>query len=151
MAISSTLSGGVTNSAFVATFTFSEDVTGFVTSDITANNATVGTLSTISGSVYTATITLVSDGVVSINIPANVAQDAAGNVNTAAPPFTTSFDATAPSVAITSNATGSVINNAFTATFTFSESVTGFTASDVTATNATVGAMSSLHFFLLLL
>ncbi|WP_419226889.1 Ig-like domain-containing protein [Alteromonas sp. OM2203] len=143
VAISSTISGGVTNSAFVATFTFSEDVTGFVTSDITANNATVGTLSTISGSVYTATITPVSDGAVSINIPANVAQDAAGNVNTAAPSFATSFDATAPSVAITSNATGSVINNAFTATFTFSESVTGFTASDVIAMNATVGAMSS--------
>ena len=143
VAISSTISGGVTNSAFVATFTFSEDVTGFVTSDITANNATVGTLSAISGSVYTATITPVSDGAVSINIPANVAQDAAGNVNTAAPSFATSFDATAPSVAITSNASGSVINNAFTATFTFSESVTGFTASDVIAMNATVGAMSS--------
>lgn len=141
--ISSNLTGAVTNSSFTATFTFSEDVSGFVASDVNASNASIGTLSATSASVYTATITPASDGAVTLNIPANVAQDAAGNVNTAAPSFAASFDATAPSVAITSSAGGSVINSAFTATFTFSESVTGFTAGDVTATNATVGAMSS--------
>ena len=138
VAITSNLSGATTNGAFTATFTFSEDVTGFTAASIAANNASVSNFAASSASVYTATITPSSDGTVTVDVPANAAQDAAGNNSTAATQFSTSFDGTAPSVAITSNLSGATTNGAFTATFTFSEDVTGFTAASIAATNAGV-------------
>ncbi|MBJ2130619.1 tandem-95 repeat protein [Alteromonas sp. IB21] len=138
VAITSNLSGATTNGAFTATFTFSEDVTGFTAADVATNNANVSNFSANSASVYTATITPTSDGTVTVDVPANAAQDAAGNNSTAATQFSTSFDGTAPSVTITSNLSGATTNGAFTATFSFSEDVTGFTAASIAATNAGV-------------
>ena len=143
VSISANVSGSVTNSPFTATFTFSEDVTGFTASDVSVTNATVSAVSEINPSVYTATITPVGDGTVTLGVAANVAQDAAGNNNTAASQLTTTYDATPPTLVITSSLTGNVTNSPFTVTFTFSEDVSGFAVSDVNATNATVGALSS--------
>jgi hypothetical protein len=75
------------------TVTFSEDVTGFMLGDITVGNGTAGNLAG-SGSVYTFDVTPVADGVVTVDIAAGVAQDAAGNDNTAAAQFTIAYDST---------------------------------------------------------
>ena len=64
--------------AFTATFTFGESVIGFDSDDITAVNGTLGTV-TGSGSTYTATVTPATQGVVTITVRANAAQDPAGN------------------------------------------------------------------------
>ena len=53
----------------------------------------------------------------------------------------TTPDTTAPTVTITDNAPNTATSDV-TFTFTFSEAVTGFTASDVTVTNGTKGAFS---------
>ena len=131
--------------SFTATITFSESVTGFTDGDLTATNATVGSISG-SGTTYTATITPNGNGNVDLNVAAGVAQDAASNTNTAATQVTvTQTDDVAPTVAITTGGTTSFNQSApgsFTATITFSESVTGFTDGDLTATNATVGSIS---------
>ncbi|MEE2527409.1 Ig-like domain-containing protein, partial [Hyphobacterium sp. HN65] len=79
------------------------------------------------------------DGQVTVDVPANSAQDAAGNDNTAAPQFAVTFDGDAPSLAITGPA--GPVSAAFTATFTFSEDVTGFELGDITVGN---GAASNL-------
>jgi hypothetical protein len=66
------------------TVTFSEAVTGFVAGDVTVSN---GTLSGFSGSgtTYAFNVTPTTAGTATtVNIPANVAQDQAGNGNTAA-------------------------------------------------------------------
>lgn len=78
----------ITAAAFTATFTFSEDVTGFALGDITVSaNAGAGTFVTVSPSVYTAVITPTATGTVTVDVAADVCTDAAGNNNTAATQF----------------------------------------------------------------
>ncbi len=123
----------IVNAAFTATITFDEEVTGFELADIVLTN---GTASNFSGSddTYTVDITPVTDGDVTIDIPAAAAQDDAGNNNTAADQVTVLADFTAPEVVISSN---SLVNGTFTATITFSEEVAGFELSDISVVNGT--------------
>ncbi|UXD86831.1 Ig-like domain-containing protein [Thalassolituus hydrocarboniclasticus] len=132
---------GTINAPFTATFTFSEPVTGFNLGDIVAGNASVSVFSATSASVYTALITPTADGSVTVDVAGSVAQDGVGNNNTAATQLAVTYDATAPTVTI-SGASGT-INAAFTATFTFSENVTGFTLGDIVAGNASVSAFNA--------
>ncbi|WP_305983281.1 beta strand repeat-containing protein, partial [Roseivirga thermotolerans] len=127
--------------AFTATFTFSEDVTGFAIDDITISNGAASNFQTTSASVYTATITPAADGEVTINVAADKASDAVGNNNTAATQLSLTNDETAPTVTISSDATNPQ-SGAFTATFTFSEDVTGFEVGDITVGN---GAASNFQ------
>jgi hypothetical protein len=122
------------NAAFTATFTFSEAVTGFDATDITLGNATKGTFTATSSTVYTLVITP-TGAAVTVDVAANVAIDVASNGNTAATQASSAFDNAAPTVAISGVPANS--NAAFTATFTFSEAVTGFDATDITLGNAT--------------
>ena len=69
---------------FRATFTFSEAVTGFAVGDITLGNATASSFTSTSTTVYRALVTPTAAGAVTVDVPANAAQDAAGNGNTAA-------------------------------------------------------------------
>ena len=75
---------GTSSAPFTATFTFSEAVTGFVVGDITLGNATASNFTVTSTTVYTALITPTANGTVTVDVAVNVAQDAAGNDNTAA-------------------------------------------------------------------
>ena len=81
-----TISGvpSASNAPFTATFTFPEAVTGFAVGDITLGNATASSFTVTSTTVYTALVTPTADGAVTVDVPANAAQDAAGNGNTAA-------------------------------------------------------------------
>ncbi len=126
-----------TNAPFTVTATFSEDVSGFDGSDLQITNGAASNLQMTSASVYTATVTPAADGDVIINVPAGAAQDGASNASLAATPVTIVYDTTAPTVAITSN-TGQSVSGPFEAIFTFSETVTGFTAGDVTVGNGAV-------------
>ena len=128
------------NAAFTATFTFSEAVTGFDATDITLGNATKGTFTATSSTVYTLVVTP-TGAAVTIDVAANSAIDVASNGNTAAIQATTNYDATDPTVAISGVPANS--NAAFTATFTFSEAVTGFDATDITLGNATKGTFTA--------
>jgi hypothetical protein len=124
------------NAAFTATFTFSEGVTGFDATDITLGNATKGAFTATSSTVYTLVVTP-TGAAVTVDVAANGAIDVASNGNTAATQATTNYDATDPTVVISGVPANS--NAAFTATFTFSEAVTGFDATDITLGNATKG------------
>ena len=81
-----TISGvpAISDAPFTATFTFPEAVTGFAVGDITLGNATASSFTVTSTTVYTALVTPTADGAVTVDVPANAAQDAAGNGNTAA-------------------------------------------------------------------
>ncbi len=129
-----------TNAAFTVTATLSETVTGFTSSDVTLGDAAISGFSG-SGTTYTFTVTPTADGSVTVDVPANGASDAAGNGNTAATQLTRTYDATRPSVTLTTPASAST-NAAFTVTATFSESVTGFVSGDVTLANATISGFS---------
>jgi outer membrane protein OmpA-like peptidoglycan-associated protein len=131
-----------TNSAFTATFQFSETVSGFVVGDISTSNATLSDFTGVDGDTYTATVTPSSDGAFTLDIAGGVASDAAGNANTAASQAAGSFDGSAPSITIQNVPTDT--NAAFTATFQFSESVTGFVVGDISTANASLSDFTAV-------
>ncbi len=123
---------GVQNSAFNATITFTEPVSGFVRSEVSLSGSAASITSWRANSgntVYTATITPTASGTVTIGVAANVATDAANNQNTASTSQTVTIDVDAPTVTI--GAPSGTENGAFDATITFSETVSGFVQSDV--------------------
>ncbi|MEG4494259.1 FG-GAP-like repeat-containing protein, partial [Microcoleus sp. D3_18_C4] len=67
-----------TNAPFSVTATFSESVTGFISSDVTLTNSTISNF-TGSGTTYTFTVTPNASGIVTVNVPAATATDTAGN------------------------------------------------------------------------
>jgi len=117
--------------AFPVTFEFSEDVSGFILSDISVDNGAASNFQIVDGNTYTADITPDGNGSITID----VAADVAGNANTAATQVVVLFDADRPSVVI---AAPSETRGPFTATFTFSETVTGFVAGEIAVNGGTV-------------
>ena len=134
---------------------FSEPLTGFAESDISVSGGviTAGSYEIIDavsdGGVDPArfTITPSADGLITVSIAADAAQDSATNGNPAAS-FDIIYDGTAPSVSITSDSgnNGDTVNAAtLSYTATFSEDVTGFEVGGITVTG-TAGVTSATNF-----
>jgi subtilisin-like proprotein convertase family protein len=101
VSLSSAVPDPTNASPIPVTVTFSEAVTGFDAGDLTVGNGTAGNFSG-SGAVYTFDLTPGGPGVVTADIAGGVAQDAAGNGNDAAPPFSRTFESSgAPAITIT--------------------------------------------------
>jgi hypothetical protein len=126
---------GPVSGAFLLDIVFSEEVSGFALSDVSATNATVGDFVTNSAAAYAVTITPIADGSITIDVGSASAVDAANNDNTAALQFTIENDSSSPDVQITGPEEAS-ISTEFTATITFNSNVIGFTESDILVTNA---------------
>ena len=126
--------------SFPITVTFTEDVTGFELSDLTVGNGTASELAG-SGAIYTATITPAGDGAVTVDIAADVAEDAAGNGNTAATQLSIESDGSAPGVTLATTASEPV-SGAFEVSLTFTETVTGLELSDLSVTNGTASNLA---------
>ena len=135
---------------FDATIMFTEAVSGFEQADLSLTgtaNASITAWSTTDNTTYIATITPTTEGTVIINVPANVATDAAGNNNSAgtAQIVTVKFkDTEAPTVSI--SAPAGVQNRAFSVSFIFSEAVSVFEEDEVSLTgtaNATITAWNT--------
>lgn len=75
---------------FVVTATFSESVSGLLASEFAVSNGTVTALSA-AGAVWSATVAPAAAGSVTVSLPAGMAQDTAGNPNTASNPVTVSY------------------------------------------------------------
>ncbi len=127
------LPDGEQKAAFDVTITFSEDVTGFDTDDISVSGEATATGISGSGKDYTATITPTDgkEGDVTLEVVASAVTDAAGNANTA---FTATdsvrIDTIPPTVAVSDLPDGEQ-KAAFDVTITFSEDVTGFDTDDI--------------------
>ncbi len=129
-----------TNLAIPVTITFTENVTGFESTEIIVGNGTAGSF-TGSGTTYTAIITPAVDGPVTVDINAGVAQDAAGNPNTVASQFTRTYDTSSLLVSISSTASDPT-NAVIPITITFSRSVTGFESTEIIVGNGTAGSFA---------
>ncbi|MCB2406806.1 LamG-like jellyroll fold domain-containing protein [Hymenobacter lucidus] len=152
VAISSSVgvSGSTTTTSPIPfTVTFSENVTGFVAGDVTVTNGSItgGVVNgTSPGTIYTFTVTPTTAGTATtVTVPANVAQDAASNFNTAAPasysitynqPNTTVASVTRlmPSPTATAQVRYQVV---------FANSVTGLTLNNFSVTSTTGASLSS--------
>ena len=120
---------------FPVAINFSEPVTGFEKEDVTVGN---GSVTAFSGSEmnYTATIKPESTGTVTLDVAADVAEDAVGHGNLAADQYSVNVELDRPTVVIsgpTREQTGP-----FNVTITFSKPVTGFERPDVTVGNGKI-------------
>ncbi|MGZ3769786.1 MAG: Ig-like domain-containing protein [Bdellovibrio sp.] len=129
------------SASFIVTATFSENVTGFTLSDIIVTNGVASGFSG-SGSNYTFTVTPTAQGLVSVDIPTNSAQDSANNNILATANLTRTYDSLQPTLVLSSASSDTFNSASFMVTATFSESVTGFTLSDVNVTNGVASGFS---------
>jgi hypothetical protein len=111
---------------------FSEFVYGFIDTDITIVNATVTPFTPEDGAVFRVQITPDGSGDIRIDIAAGVAQDNAGNGNSASQPIQIAFDATPPGVDILDVPTTVNSLAPFDISVEFSEFVYEFTDTDIT-------------------
>ena len=139
--ISSDVSGSTKTSPIPMTVTFSEPVDGFTIGDIVVTNGTADALA--GGSViFTFNVTPTADGVVTVSIPAGVAKDYLGKDNTASDQFSITYDATPPSVVISSDVSGSTKTSPIPMTVTFSEPVEGFDIEVITVKNGIINVLT---------
>ncbi len=115
----------ISDRALSYTAIFTEAVNGFDEGDITVTGTAISgsaTATVISGfsatdsRTYTFNVEAISDGSVTVSIAAGVAQDSAGNGNTASNNHSLTIDSTAPTVSITTNTPQSVNTESFTLT-----------------------------------
>lgn len=121
-------------SAIPVTITFSESVADFDSTDLTISNGSA-TNFVGSGASYSFDLTPATDGTVSVDIASDIAIDGADNGNEAASQFSIEFDATAPTLEITSTVSGTSGVSPIPVMVTFSESVVDFDSSDLTISN----------------
>lgn len=128
------------------TITFSRNVTGFVGTDIQLINGTLIHLTPAAGpaSVYQAFVKPADCNIVECKVFAGAAQDSLGLQSQAALPLEVRFDTCRPTItftAVNGNPTGS---NPIPLHIEFSESVTGFTATDIEIDSGSVsGGLSN--------
>ncbi len=138
----SSLNADPTNTNISVTVTFSEGITGFDASDVVVGNGTISHFAG-TGTSYTVVVVPGVDGLVSVDIPAGAAHDAAGNPTLAAR-LERTYDGTPPAVTVEQAAAQSdpTRTSPIVFTVTFSEDVTGFDASDVQL-SGTAGATTA--------
>lgn len=124
-------------------FTFSEKVTRTPFSLPVSAGFSLGELMTEDSLVYTADITpSVEAGTLSLTVSAQTFKDLAGNDNVSSETFTLEYDTKSPVLTIDAP---EAVNSTdpFAVTFSFDEAVASFDASNVTVTNATLGAITA--------
>ncbi|WP_299700405.1 Ig-like domain-containing protein [uncultured Pontibacter sp.] len=131
-----TTAGELTNAAIPVTITFSEPVTGLALSSFTATNGKLSNLQKTDNTTYTVLLTPEKAGEVSLQLAADKVEDLAGNGNTASNVLKRQYDATPPTVTLSTDAP-ELTNQSFTVTVNFSEEVEGFAVADLTIGNGT--------------
>ncbi|RFM32144.1 Ig-like domain-containing protein [Chitinophaga silvisoli] len=132
------------NGAYQVTATFAEAVRGLSASDFTVVNGAASDVQTSDSIVYTVTITPLTDGTVSVSLPAGAAENIARNGNAASNTLSTLADFTAPVVtgvtvpAAGYSKSGAVLN--FTVTFNETVNVSGTPRLAITMGSSTVYA-----------
>ncbi|WP_420409220.1 Ig-like domain-containing protein [Hoeflea sp.] len=129
---------------FTATFTVSEDTTGFTLDDLVVGNGSASTFDASNAPVFTALITPDGNGDVSVSVAAAAAQDAAGNLSVASAISTAAFDVTAPTVSF-NGFPASIGPEGFVASIVVSEATTGFDISDLVLVNATASLFNATN------
>jgi Bacterial Ig-like domain len=134
------------NTALV-TFTFSEVPTSFTLADTTTTGGTLGPLTLVNPTTYTATFMAAAntDGTGSVAVTAGSWQEGNGNPGTggSTPSFT--VDTVTPTVAVAiSGADVNLAGDTAAVTFTFSEAPSAFTLADTSATGGTLSRLAQV-------
>ncbi|MFZ9862635.1 MAG: Ig-like domain-containing protein, partial [Gemmataceae bacterium] len=143
LAIASSVNNLALGASAVLTITFSEVPVGFVIGDITVTSGSVSNLTpTNDPKVFTVHYTApnVSGGSETISIANASYTDLAAN-NGVGTSFNQQITVIPPTLAITSDRTNLEFGQTAVLTFTFSEVPVGFTISDISVTNGTLGSL----------
>lgn len=132
----STSAPNPTNNTFTVTATFSEAVTGVDVGDFVVGNGTPSAFSGVSSTIYTVLVTPTTDGAVTVDMVAAIAQDAFLNDNTLATQLSRTYDATAPVLTVVGSTTPTIAHGS-----TYVES--GATWTDALDGTGTVSVASS--------
>lgn len=142
--VSTTAPNPTTNSTFDVTIDFGEVVTGFAANDLTLINATASNLRDNGNGLFTVQIDAIADGLVTLVVPSRAAQDLAGNDSTASAQLNRLVDQTRPAPVISSLVDGLTNRSAFDVEIDFVESVSGFTATDLSLSSGSVESLTDL-------
>jgi hypothetical protein len=123
---------------------FGEEVIGFTHSDISVSGGTPSNLLSLGNGRFSFTVTAAADGIVTVSIPAGVAQDLAGNLNTAATPLVRTVDSQPPRPLLTTTSNTPTSNPVIDVQIDFGKPVVGFTAESLVLVNLMVESFSSL-------
>jgi VCBS repeat-containing protein len=143
IAVSSNKSSLKTGETATITFTLSESASDFVVGDIAVSGGSLSNF-TGSGASYSATFTPTASSTANgvISVASNKFSDAAGNANNdgadANNSVTMTVDTARPTATITLSDIALKAGDTSLVTFTFSETVTGFTNADLTVANGTL-------------
>src|SRR5690606_7819281 len=125
----------------LVTITFSEAVSDFDNTDVTVEQGTLSTLSSVDGGVTwtgTFTPTAAVEDTTNIITVANTYTDLSGNAGTGATGPNYSVDTIAPTASISMSDTALVSGETATVAITFGEAFTGFELSDLNVTGGVV-------------
>lgn len=140
--ISSTETDPTKNGNISVTIAFTESVSGFDAGDLSISNGSISHFSG-SGATYTVDITALADGMVTVDIAGNAAQDDAGNGNTAAQQFSITVDTEEPSDGMITINDDAPYTNSTSVTLTLS--ATGATEMMISEDSAFAGASYELY------
>ncbi|MBD2704856.1 hypothetical protein IC229_29765 [Spirosoma sp. BT702] len=134
-------SGSTTSTSPIpVTVTFSESVTGLLANEVTVTNGMLGGFGG-SGATYTFNVTPAANGLITINVAANVAQDAAGNNNSAAAQFSITYSQpVTPTPEVNTPANGTLIT---TNTPTYSGTASAGSTVVVYVDGSTIGSTTA--------
>lgn len=127
------------DSPFTVTATFSEPVTGITVADldVMTANAKVDSV-TEAGATYTFKVQPTADGEIQLRLPAKAAVDGSANASLASNTVSVTYASQGPAVTLASLSGARSRALVLSVTATFTEAVTGITASDLTVTGASV-------------
>lgn len=124
-------------------YTFSEEVTGFDTTDLKYSNMTVQSLTRNSTLSYSAVFNIINDGAASTWITEGSIFDLVGNTNTPSNVIQLFFDGTRPQAYITSKyESDTIYTDTITIQVYFSEKIDGFSFNNLQLFNAEVVALN---------
>ena len=140
-AVAATVATPTNSAAIPFTVTFTADVTGFEAADLVVTNGTVGSFVEVDAKTYTFTVAPTADGLVTVRVPAGAATGAGTPASGAS--ITVLSDRTAPTAVVTAGTSTGL--NPITFTMTFNEDVSAPTAAALTATNGTIGTVTTVN------
>jgi len=127
----------------IVNISFSEEVKGFTLENIVVENATLSELRTNDQKNFSIEVTPIADGNVSLQLPAGVVSDAAGNGNTASEVFSYLYDGNAPQFSLSTEA--KVYNQPFQLWVDFDEEVKNFTLEDIQLSQGKASDLQTLN------
>jgi len=138
--ISSSESNPTNTNSIPVTIEFSDSVIGFEVGDLQITNASPANFNHVDGKTYTLTLTPQSNGLITVDVPAGVAENS-GNTNTAATQFRITFDSIQPTAVLTTNSQSPTSSSSIPATITFSEKIKSFALTDLTRGNCDLDSL----------